>query len=278
MGQTILPKLDICSILEGETSLSLKIYIEQISKFKLYTNKQISILLRKCKEGDEGAYVDIVKSNLYQVVNIAKLYKGYGVKLEELIQEGNIGLLTAIADCIQHDNPHFYSHSNKIIHQSIQLTLLTFPNLIYFPINQVSNHNTVQRHMSMYYQRYEIPATESELSSLKQIYDIRYYMDLPDVLSKMMVLVENIDEVYEDPVSGIDSAQSIESRNPIIMKLLSKLATNERIILILYFGLNNNEEHSFSQISEKCGLSTEDVIQLYNISIKKLRKIIYKSH
>src|ERR671938_1085191 len=81
---------------EYETPKLLASYLDRIGKDKLLTHREETELSRRANAGDEGARKKLIERNLRLVVSVAKRYRNYGLPLEDLIQEGNIGLIRAV--------------------------------------------------------------------------------------------------------------------------------------------------------------------------------------
>ncbi|MDO4787438.1 MAG: sigma-70 family RNA polymerase sigma factor, partial [Fretibacterium sp.] len=78
------------------TSDALQLYLEEIGKIPLLTDSEVIELARRLEGGDPDAWQRLVSANLRLVVAIAKRYQGRGVLLEDLVQEGNLGLIRAV--------------------------------------------------------------------------------------------------------------------------------------------------------------------------------------
>ena len=81
---------------EHETPKLLAGYLDRIGKEKLLTHREEKKLSRRARAGDERAREKLIQRNLRLVVSVAKRYRNYGLPLEDLIQEGNIGLIRAV--------------------------------------------------------------------------------------------------------------------------------------------------------------------------------------
>ena len=97
----------------------ISIYLKEINKIPLLTREEEEKITRKAIKGDKEAQNKLVQANLRFVVNVAKKYQNQGLPLDDLISEGNIGLLNAIKKFDPDKGYHFISYAVWWIRQSI---------------------------------------------------------------------------------------------------------------------------------------------------------------
>jgi len=123
---------------EGNYSNSLSYYLNEISKIPLLTREEEEELAIKAKNGDKEAKEKLVKANLRFVVAVAKKYKNQGIPLGDLINEGNIGLLTAIDKFDPGLGYHFISYAVWWIRQAILKYICEKSRMIRLPLNRAN--------------------------------------------------------------------------------------------------------------------------------------------
>ena len=137
---------------------TIALYFEDAKKEKLLTREEEIELTKRLKEGDMEARAKLIKSNLRFVINIAKQYKNSGLLLEDLIEEGNLGLIMA-ADRFEPDKGyHFISYAVYWIRQSILRAINEKSRLIRLPLNKAINLVDIERTIhEKYYKTGDIP-------------------------------------------------------------------------------------------------------------------------
>lgn len=206
----------------------IDVYFEEIKKYKPLSRKREKILSERIKNGDENALRELINSNLKFVVNIAKMYRKYGVPFSDLISEGNIGLMKAAKKFDGERNIKFISYAVWWIKNSIQECIDEYK-------KDKSETNADLFHMD---------------NQTKEVYEYE---------------LNNINNEYEDNVINY------QSRKTTIDELMSCLQEREKKIIILYFGLFNNKEHTLDEIGSVLSLTNERVRQIKDKSLVKLR-------
>lgn len=129
------------------TDSTISIYLKEINKIPLLSYEEETELAKKAAAGDKLAKNKIVNANLRFVVNVAKKYQRKGLELEDLISEGNIGLLTAIDKFDVSKGYHFISYAVWWIRQSILKAICEKSRAIRLPQNKANELVQIERAM-----------------------------------------------------------------------------------------------------------------------------------
>jgi RNA polymerase primary sigma factor len=268
-------------------SVSLKCYYKEVRKHELVSGDEQTELAVKAREGDQLALKKLVESNLRFVLSIAKEYLYTGMPLEDLIQEGNLGLIKAVERFDETKGFKFISYAVWWVRQSILQSSYETGSSVRLPVNRINAINKV------------IKATEAlskELSrepTIKEISD--FYInketgksDLPekDVRSayadngieislNTTVSDESATELHEsiagEGLKEMENGMNKHALQTEIEDVLDELTARESTILKMYFGLDGNEEMTLAEIGEKIDLTNERVRQIKEFALKKLR-------
>lgn len=261
---------NINRFLKGNVSKALRIYLYQISKFHVYSNEEVLELFERYHNGNRQAFELLVKSHQRLVANIALNYSRI-LPLEELIQEGNIGLVKAIQ---RFDYTKFYSFPNYARNWIFQALLNAISYISYsirFPINQLILHRKVRLFKEKYEQIHEcIPSINdieiNEDIGIKKLIEIYQY---PDNLKEVVKNYDDMDSFESDGSFG-EFYDDREYNNYLVHILLSKLKKKDRYIVKSYYGIDMME-NPISAIGEQLNLSYERVRQILWNSINSLR-------
>lgn len=268
----IVPKvINTERFLQGHTSGALKSHLNRLSKYRVYSDDELLELFRRYRDGDKRAYDLIVKSHQKLVAGIAVLYLKYGIPLEDLIQEGNIGLIRAIE---RFDYLHFRSfhHFAKAwILQAISISMTTLPYIVRLPINQMALYRKVRKFKEKYEQQngYLPSVNAIEIDDDADIEKISYINELPDSLKELTTLSGDLD-IYESPSNATEEIIENEYNNEYVWKYLNRLKQRERNILQAYFGIKAKEE-TLSTIGERFNLTRERVRQIIWSTLRSLK-------
>ena len=271
--------------LESQLLSSLGLYLNQISK-KLLTKEEEQRLFELKEQGDETAVEKIAEHNLLLVVHIAKNHVGKGLDILDLIQEGNIGLITAIKKFDYRKGYKLSTYATWWIKQSIQRSIMNSARLIRLPVHiceKISKYSEVTSTMERELQRtptkQEIcqrmnitpeQIKELEVSSQSMISMNTLIGDDCDTETELGDFIPSEDESVEEQY--IKSNLSEE-----IMHLLDKvnLSSREKMILLERFGFNDNKPKTLEEIASHLGLTRERVRQIEAKALRKIRMSPY---
>src|SRR3990170_8156845 len=148
-------QLKIIKQITNRESQSLDKYLTEIGKVDVITAEQEVELTKRIKAGDHMALEKLTKANLSFVVSVAKQYQNHGLSLNDLINEGNVGLIKAASRFDETRGFKFISYAVWWIRQSIMQALAEQSRIVRLPLNRVGSLNRLSRTFSELEQKYQ---------------------------------------------------------------------------------------------------------------------------
>ena len=258
----------------------LSMYLKDINRIPLLTRAQEDELTRKAVAGDKDAQDKLIKANLRFVVNVAKKYQNQGLPLDDLISEGNIGLMNAIKKYDPDKGFHFISYAVWWIRQSILKAICEKSRMIRLPLNRANELVQIEKIKKKYLTLNGDDPEDQEIAS-------ELNMDINDVsnlinISREMVSLEtpifsekdsaNIGDFIEDKdYSAPDEIVIAQSLKDDIQSALKTLTEKEAKIIEYRFGLNDQKPMSLKEIGDRYNLTKERIRQIEKKAIKRLQ-------
>lgn len=266
-------KFNVNRFLEEDLSDSLRSYLSQISKYRIYSNDEMIELFKRYRSGDQKAFDMIIKSQQRLVANIAFLYCRKGAPLEDIIQEGNVGLVKAAERFDYTQYRSFSNYAKSWIFQSVLLSMTFMPYIVRLPLNQIILYKKIRKFKEKYEQinGYSPSVNDIYVGEGVDPEKIIFLNQLPNSLLKLVELHEDLDF----NVNEIDLVSQFEEREDncyYVRKILNRLKDREAIILRCYYGIDTIEE-TLSSIGEKMNLTRERVRQILWSSVRKLQDV-----
>ncbi|MFQ6091835.1 MAG: RNA polymerase sigma factor RpoD/SigA [bacterium] len=260
----------------------LEDYLRDISSIPLITAEEERNLAMKIKEGDQRAAQKLVEANLRYVISVAKNYSGYGLPLEDLINEGNMGLMEAAKRFDGTRGIKFISYAVWWIRQAILAAIASQSRIVKIPMNRQNMLRKIGRVQSTYLQEYGRPPNTSEIASELGVDDGDIVKTLAGTsthlsLDKPIKYGEeyNLLDVLGDERQPHPDERTYLGFLPIdIEKALSTLTCREAEVIRLYFGLSGRKPLTLSEIGERFGVTRERARQ---IKVKAIRKLKHRS-
>ncbi len=269
-------------------SVSLKNYFKEVRKLEMLGAKEQTDLAIKAKDGDQRAMKKLVESNLRFVLKVAKEYSYTGLPLEDLIQEGNLGIIKAVERFDETKGFNFISYAVWWIRQSIMQSAYDNGNSVRLPVNRINTINKVIRaneslskelgrepspeEIVEYYKSIDTGASVLTEKDVRNAYtDNNHEVSLNSTFSEESGAIE-LHELIEG--SGLDEMENDMNKDSLrfeIDEVLDELTARESTILKMYFGIGDNQEMTLAEIGEKIGLTNERVRQIKEFALKKLR-------
>lgn len=267
-------KFNISRFLEEDLSDSLRSYLHQISKYRVYSNEEMIELFKRYRKGDKNAFDLIIMSQQRLVANIALLYCRKGAPLEDIIQEGNVGLVKAAARFDYTQYRSFSNYAKSWILQSISLAMASMPYMIRLPLNQLSLYRKIRIFKDHYEQEngYSPSINDIDINESPDLERIKYLDGLPYNLKSLMHLSDNMD-AFESRTNAIEDSINKNEAQFSVKKLLSCLQKRERQLLQMFYGINRREE-TLASIGDYFGLTRERARQIKEKTVRHLRDIL----
>lgn len=248
---------------------SVNLYLKDISHIKMLTAEEEKEIAIKAKDGDQRAKNKLISANTRFVVSVAKQYQGQGLDLEDLIAEGNIGLIKAAEKFDPDKGFKFISYAVWWIRQSILQALSDKSRTIRLPLNQVTLLNKIRKATAEFAGKNERDPSLKELEEITGIPSDKIYAIL-----NMAAKLVSVDSPFKDEEEGTyidvipnqnspkaDAELMKESKEADIAKVLSPLGPRSHDIIRMYFGLGTREM-TLTEISEKFGVTSERIRQI----------------
>lgn len=265
-------KINTTRFCSDTTNDSVKTYISELANYRVYSNQEILELFKRYQNGDRKAYDLIVKSNLKLVVGIAFLYRDKGILLEDLIQEGNRGLLKAIERFDDKKSMSFSNFAKGWILQFISNSFYWMPYTVRFPLNMITQYRRVRKIIDNFEQEHDYPPSYIEIESIEMANSdkISFLTQLPDSLLDVTNTTNDLD-IYPSYDLETDHFLIQEHNKFLVNKLLRRLRGITPQIIRKYYGIDMTEETLYS-LAEYFNCSRERVRQIVGDGIKSMRE------
>jgi RNA polymerase primary sigma factor len=243
-------------------------------------------LQRSTRETEEAnqARSQLIEANLRLVLHLAKKYRGFGVDLMDLVQEGNLGLMHAVEKFDYRKGYRFSTYATWWIRQYITRALAEQAHMIRVPLYKVEEMKRLGRvRRRLQQQGMASEPTLEELAGQMEI-SVQQVIELLSTNQETVSLDTprkggdddvSLSEVLEDdPIYSPERVVILHTLQAQVQDLLEYLTQREKKVLQLRYGLGGGEEHSLSETGRKLGLSHEAVRQ---VEFRALRKLDHPS-
>lgn len=256
----------------------LNAYMNDISRYPLLSLEQEVELTYQARRGNVTAKQKLINCNLRFVISIAKQYVHQGISLEDLIMEGNLGLMTAIDKFDPMRGFKLSTYAVWWIRQAILNALSEKGRSVRIPLNQVGLQQRIRKAIQQFTQQEERQPSVSELAEIMGLSEDKIEESLGFMSSEVSIdlpVGEDGDSCLADLLPSslpmADSGLNHEGLKQDIQRWLQVLDVRARDIITCSFGLNGEEPMSLEELGLRYGLSRERVRQIQQSSIRTLQ-------
>lgn len=237
---------------------SISAYLREVREYGTVISKEEEDdLTERLLSGDEVAKEKLIYANLRFVLSIAKTYQNNGIAMEDLIAEGNLGLIKAVDRFDRSKGHRFISYAVWWIRQSIIECINEHSRNIRIPVNQINDYLKLKR---------DNKNSDEEISNMfpttQSIFDV-----INDDGDEYVDVLEDKNTILPD--EELDNSQKNLKND--LEKLLSKLSDRDRLIIEMYYGLNGFNPSTLEDIGDELNLTRERVRQVKAGVLLKIR-------
>lgn len=264
---------------EAVVDNSIKIYMREMGQFSMLSADEEIKLAHRIAEGDQSAKNELVEANLRLVVSLARHYQGCGLSYQDLIQEGNIGLIKAAEKFDVSKGFRFSTYASWWIKQALSRAIADQSRTIRIPVHMTENINKFKKIERELLSKLNREPKIKEIADVmgiseKQAKEIQSYIVEPTSLD---IQVGDDDDttigsfIEDTHFVNPESAYIKESNGDVVNAVLDTLSDREANILRLRFGIGGKKAMTLEEVGKEYGLTRERIRQIEAKALRKLR-------
>ena len=268
-------RFTITQMITLKETQSLKAYLDSVSDIPMIPQEREIVLAGEIKNGSQEALDELVCANLRFVISVAKKFQHQGLTLEDLISEGNLGLIRAAHKFEAERGFKFITCALWWVRQAIVESITMNGKAIRLPLSRIRDMAKVKKAINEFNAResrdpiFEEIVRETGLTESKVVMSMKAVSSMSSIDEPIgeedFTLGDTIsDDTFKTDDSGV--SEKIDAVN----KILDTLTGREKMIIQLTFGVGA-EEKTIEEISETIGLGKERVRQIREAALRKLR-------
>lgn len=263
---------------------ALPLYLQEVGDEPLLSSVEELQLATAFQAGDLAAKQKLITSNLRLVVKIAKTYLFRGLLLEDLIEEGNLGLIKAVEKFDPKKGYRFSTYAVWWIRQAIEQAIMEQSRTIRLPnhvlrkmmrclkafksIMAVNGGPPSIQEVAVYLNK-----SRSKIDDLLLLKESAFSIDSPISTNNDFTIANLLhDNVATDPINNLQE----EDLYKFISDMLEHLPDKHRMVLVKHFGLYGYEIETLEQIGEDLGLTKERIRQIQSEAISKMKELLLR--
>jgi RNA polymerase primary sigma factor len=260
---------------------SLRLYLRTIGRVTLLNAEEEVSLAKRIERGDMSAKQHMVEANLRLVVSIAKGYRGRGLNLLDLIQEGSLGLIRAVEKFDYRRGYKFSTYATWWIRQAVTRAIADKGRTIRIPVHMVERLNKViHAERQLIQQLGREPSTEEIAAELDysshEVREVMHMAQQPVSLEKPVGEEEDsaLADFIEDATAESPFEIASEAlRRENVTRVLASLPTREREVIEMRYGITGGRSRTLEEVGRAFNITRERVRQIENRTLKKLQTL-----
>ena len=267
-----------------ETPELLGSYMARIRQGELLSHQEEIILSRQAQIGDDRSRQELIERNLRLVVSVAKKYQYQGLPFEDLIQEGNIGLMAAVDKFDPDKGYRFSTYATWWIRQAVQRSVVNTGRAVRLPNHVSEKLRKVRRAQGELTNELGREPTREEISTHLdwEPGEVLFVLSAPKEttsLNKPLGVekgeVEIGDHIEDDRAPDEADAARLEEEILGLLGAMEDLPETSRYVLIRRYGLDTSKKSTLKELGEELGVSKERVRQIQREAERALKKLLH---
>ena len=262
------------------TDDAVKDYLKQIGRFPLLTPEEEQEIGRRILKGDEKAKQELINSNLRLVVSVAKRYASKGMGFEDLLQEGNLGLIKAVDKFDVEKGFKFSTYATWWIRQAMTRAIADQSRTIRIPVHANEAINSIKRFQNKYSFENGVEPTDEEISEALgyTVEKIREYKKAAQDVISLETPVGVAEDQDSTLMEFIADEENIEEN--VVQKIIfervhkiveARLTEREAKVIMYRFGLIDGRVWTLEEVGEVFDVTRERIRQIEAKALRKLR-------
>jgi RNA polymerase primary sigma factor len=261
----------------SETTDSFQLFVNQASRHPLLTGPEEIELAKRIERGDLEAKETLINSNLRLVISIARRYQGFGLSMQDLVQEAMLGLIRAAEKFDWRRGYKFSTYATLWIRQAIQRGLDNTGRAVRVPAHVAQRQRSVNRAAAELTGKLDREPSDEEIAAHADIplEDVMSVRDLTRVTTSLDAPVSEdgdatLGELRADEAPPVEDEIADNEREQTVEAALSKLPEAERRVIQLRFGTSNEPVATLREVGRELGVTQQRVRQLEEQALKRL--------
>lgn len=266
---------------------SVTMYLREIGRIPLLTQEEEITAAMRIEQGDAEAFNKLLEANLRLVVSIAKRYTGRGLEFDDLVQEGNVGLMKAVNAFDYKKGFRFSTYATWWVRQAIVRAIADKGHLIRIPVHVADASQKITMYIDKYKEAFGFePSSEDIAKALHlpkdMVESIRVASMRPASLDapisakgdehSEVTLADFIADTDNDMIEGAERKELGQA----LRAAVAKLDPRSAYIVAERFGLYGGSPRTLQSIGDELNMTRERVRQIETRAIRRLKLIAYK--